>query len=158
MPKRSRRSFEFTACNPDVPGERPRGCLAIDVDIVSRHRQLRLVFERESLAFRGGLMSATELEGIFKIESLAALPKLLKSGMRPFPLDCPAHTDLKLRESYAGLFEWCEDAGGNRQGPSRTWFSTGIYLLDRGQYQDGKKTGEWIECNRFERCIYNRYE
>ena len=93
-----------------------------------------------------------------RLACLAALPKLLKRGMRPFPLDCPANTDLKMRESYAGLFEWCEDAGGARQGPTRAWFSTGIYLLYRGQYADGAKTGDWTECNRFERCAFNRYK
>ena len=158
LPKRSGRYFKLTPCSPDNTGGHPRGCLTIEVDIVSRHRNLRLVFDRDSLAFRGGALSSIELEGIFAVGSLAALPKLLKRGMRPFPLDCPANTDLKLRESYAGLFEWCEDAGGARQGPTRAWLSTGIYLLYRGQYADGPKTGDWTECNRFERCAFNRYK
>ncbi len=102
-------------------------------------------------------MSATKLEGVFEFDSLEALPNLVKRAMRPFPLDCPADAQLKLRESYAGLFEWCEDADGFRQGPARTWFSTGIYLMNRGQYADGDKTGQWIECNRFERCAVNTY-
>jgi hypothetical protein len=156
IPKRSARVVQLTECKPKAGGP-PSTCLSVDFDIVSRHRQLRLVFARDSLAYRDGLMSATELEGIFAVESLAALPKLLKRGMRPFPLECPVNTTLKLRESYAGLFEWCEDTGGVRHGPSRAWFSTGIYLLDRGQYVDGEKTGEWIECNRFERCAFNTY-
>ena len=158
VPKRSRRSFEFTDGDPEAAGDQPRGCLAIEVDIASRHRQLRLVFARDSLAFRGGVMSAAELEGEFAVASLTALPKLLKRGMRPFPLACPANTALKLRESYAGLFEWCEDAGGESQGPTRAWFSTGIYLMYRGQYINDRKTGDWIECNRFERCAFNSYE
>lgn len=157
IPKRSVRRVDLTHCLVAGAGAQARACITLDFDIISRHRQLRLIFQRDSLAYRDGLMSATELEGIFAVESLTALPKLLKRAMRPFPLDCPANTDLKLRESYAGLFEWCEDAAGARQGPARTWFSTGIYLLDRGQHLDGEKTGDWIECNRFERCAFNTY-
>ena len=115
IPRRSGRIFELTGCKSEKAGDRSRTCLTIEVDIVSRHRNLRLEFDRDSLAFRGGVISAAELEGRFAVASLAALPKLLKRGMRPFPLICPANTDLKLRESYAGLFEWCEDASGTRQ-------------------------------------------
>ncbi len=157
VPKRSGRVFQLTDCEPDSAGGTSSTCLSVEFYIVSRHRQLRLEFEVESLAFGGGLMSATELEGVFEFDSLAALPTLVKSAMRPFPLDCPANTELKLRESYAGLFEWCEAAGGIRQGPARAWFSTGIYLMNRGQYADDKKAGDWIECNRFERCAFNTY-
>ncbi len=103
-------------------------------------------------------MAADELEGEFPIDSLASLPRLLRRGMRPFPLTCPANTQAKFRESYAGLFEWCEDASGKEQGPARAWFSTGIYLLHRGQYAGGEKVGDWIECNRFERCAFNSYK
>ena len=158
LPKRSGRFYELTECDPKMDGDLPRGCLSLDVDIVSRHRQLRLEFTRDSLSFRGGLMSATELEGIFKVASLPKLPKLLKRGLRPYPLDCPADTKRKFRDSYAGRHEWCADAEGTEQGPARAWFSTGIYLLHRGQYTDGEKTGDWLECNRFERCAYKRYK
>ena len=157
IPKRSARRIDLTHCLLAGSGNTARGCITIGFDIVSRHRHLRLVFERDSLAYRDGVMWAPELEGLFAVASLTDLAKLLKRAMRPFPLDCPVNTTLKLRESYAGLFEWCEYAGGVRQGPARTWFSTGIYLLDRGQYLDGEKTGEWIECNRFERCAFNTY-
>ena len=157
IPKRSGKVFEITECKRKITGTQPRLCHTIDIDIVSRHRNLHLEFERDSLAFRVGIMSSAELEGTFGVESLASLPKLLKRGMRPFPLTCPADTKLNLRESYAGLFEWCEDANGTRQGPARSWFSTGIYLLDRGQFADGKKVGAWTECDRFERCKFNNY-
>ncbi len=158
LPKRSGRFFEITQCASEKEGNHPRNCLAIEVNIVSRNRQLRLIFERDSQAFRGGFMSASQLEGKFAIKSLAALPKLLKRAMRPFPLACPQNAKRKLRESYAGLFEWCEDSDGIRQGPARAWFSTGIYLLYRGQYADDEKIGDWIECDRFERCAFNTYE
>ena len=157
LPKRSGKIFELTQCTPEHTGDQPRDCLTIDANIISRHRILHLEFERADLAFRGGVMSSAELEGTFAVKALAGLSKLLKRGMRPFPLICPANTKLKLRESYAGLFEWCEDADGTRQGPARTWFSTGIYLLNRGQYADGTKTGAWTECDRFERCKFNNY-
>ena len=84
IPKRSGRLFEVTACDPTTADNPPRACLSVNFDIASRHRQLRLVFARDSLAFRAGLMSATELEGIFTVDSLAALPKLLNAGCGPF--------------------------------------------------------------------------
>ncbi|NKB49992.1 MAG: hypothetical protein GKS02_11610 [Alphaproteobacteria bacterium] len=158
IPKRSGRIFEITQCSGAHAGTAPSTCLTIDVHIVSRHRTLHLEFDSNSLAFRGGAMAAEELEGDFPIEALSALPNLLRRGMRPFPLTCPENTNLKLRESYAGLFEWCEDTEGTQQGPARAWFSTGIYLLHRGQYADGRKVGDWTECDRFERCAFNSYE
>lgn len=157
IPKQSGKIFELTKCQPGPTGDHPRTCLTIDVDIVSRHRILHLEFERDSLAFRGGVLSSAELEGTFAVETPAVLAKLLKRGMRPFPLTCPSNTNLKLHESYAGLFEWCEDSGGAKHGPARAWFSTGIYLLHRGQYTEGAKTGDWTECDRFERCKFNTY-
>jgi hypothetical protein len=158
IPKRSGRIFELRQCALAKVDDGSNTCLAIDVEIISRHRRLHLEVEQDSLAFRGGTLSAAELEGEFTLEFLANLPKLLRRGMRPFPLTCPAGTDLRLRESYAGLFEWCEDGGGARQGPARAWFSTGIYLMHRGQYADGNKSGDWTECDRFERCAFNTYK
>ena len=105
IPKSSGELFEIRQCASVNADNNPTACLAIDVEIISRHRRLHLEFEQDSLAFRGGALSATELEGEFTLESLAKLPDLLRRGMRPFPLICPSNTDLKLREGYAGLFE-----------------------------------------------------
>lgn len=125
--------------------------------MVSRNRNFQLWFERESLAFRGGKVFSPDLEADLELPSLAALPALLKKGLRYLPLACPPETNLKLREEYAGLYEWCEDAAGRKQGPYRSWFSTGRYLMARGRYEDDAKTGEWIECNRFEACAFKTY-
>ena len=70
---------------------------------------------------------------------------------------CPEGTALKLKEEYAGLYEWCEDERGRNQGPYRSWFSTGLYLMQVGTYEGGVKTGTWLECSRFERCEHNDY-
>jgi hypothetical protein len=163
MPSGTGRFFELTAC-PET-GEDPEGsagsrrpvCLALEVEVVSRNRALRLWFERESLAFLGGKVFSPELDSERDVPSLSALPALLKKGFRYLPLKCPPEAELKLREEYAGLFEWCEDAEGRKQGPYRSWFSTGHYLMERGRYEDDGKTGEWIECNRFERCAFKTY-
>lgn len=157
LPEGSGKIFGLAECSSEVERVLPHSCLVLDAVIVSRHRKLHLEFDGRSLAFHGGVMSSEELEGTIAVESLAELSTLLRQAMRPFPLPCPANVVLRLRESYAGLFEWCEDAEGNRQGAARSWFSTGIYLLERGQYADGIKTGGWIECNRFERCSFNTY-
>ena len=76
----------------------------------------------------------------------------MKKPLRPFPLVCPGGTQLHLREEFAGQFEWCEDAQGLKQGPYRSWFSTGIYLMARGQFRDDENVGEWLICTRFESC------
>lgn len=158
VPGRSRRTYRLDTCEGAAAASGEGECIVLDIDIVSRHRQILLEFAPDGFAFRGGLMSATELEGVFQFDSLAALPDLARRAMRPFPLDCPPGTILQLRESYAGLFEWCEDESGSAQGPARAWFSTGIYLMHRGQYTDGAKSGTWLECTRFERCAENRYD
>jgi len=91
------------------------------------------------------------------VDGLAELPRLLTTPMRLRPLACPGGTASKLKVNNAGLREWCEDAEGRRQGPYRSWFSTGLYLMERGQYRNGAKTGEWIECSRFEICEFKDY-
>lgn len=132
-------------------------CLFVEADIISRNRRLRLAFDRQSFAFRGGSVFSTELEGPLVVGSLTKLPASLKRAMRPWPLNCPPGTTLKLREEHAGLFEWCANAEGKRQGPYRSWFHTGLYLMEKGGYEDDVKTGDWVTCNRFEACVYETH-
>ncbi len=132
-------------------------CLVIEADILSRNRHLRLAFDWESLAFRSGAVFSPDLEGPLEIAALSDLPSLLKRAMRPWPLNCPPGTTLKLKEEFAGLFEWCADAEGKRQGPYRSWFHTGLYLMEKGGYEDDAKTGDWVTCNRFEACVYDTH-
>ena len=91
------------------------------------------------------------------ITSLAELPRRLIQGIRAYPLDCPDGTKLQMEAEHAGLREWCEDAAGVKHGPARAWFSTGRYLMYRGAYLEGVRTGPWTECDRFERCVLKRY-
>lgn len=42
-------------------------------------------------------------------------------------------------------------------GPYRSWFNTGLYLMERGDYAGGVKFGRWVECDRFERCVVASY-
>lgn len=102
-------------------------------------------------------MFSEELEGTVRVERLSELDRALKKPLRPYPLVCPKDTVLKLKEEYAGLYEWCEDGDRRKQGPYRSWFSTGIYLMQVGAYENDEKTGAWIECNRFERCEKKDY-
>lgn len=133
-------------------------CLGVEAALVSRARKMALLFDKETLAFRSGLVLAEELDGTVEIHSLADLDTALKAPLSPLPLVCKGGTTLKLRDEYAGRYEWCEDEMGRKQGPYRSWFSTGRYLMRRGQYKDDAEIGEWLECNRFESCQLNRYE
>ena len=138
-------------------GRTPLACLAVEAEIASRDRSLRLLFDGQTLAYLGGAIFSPDLKGVLDVPSLSNLPALLKEAMRIVPLQCGQGTAAKLKREYAGLYEWCEDGHGRRQGPYRSWFSTGIYLMDKGQYEDDGKVGEWIECNRFETCAYKDY-
>ena len=163
FPKGTGFLFEMTDCGPQGKNLEPSEdqlqttCLVVDANIVSRNRNLRLLFDRESLAFRGGTIFSPDLESVLDVAFLSDLPPLLRKAMRVWPLQCPPGTALKVKEEYAGLYEWCEDGEGRKQGPYRSWFSTGIYLMDKGKYKDDAKTGEWTECNRFETCMYKNY-
>ena len=132
-------------------------CLAIEAEIFSRARNMELLFDKETLEFRSGAVFSEELEGVLNITKLSNLEAALKKPLRPFPLICREGTTLKLREQDAGLYEWCENKSGHKQGPYRSWFSTGIYLMEKGQYKDNIKIGVWIECNRFESCQFKSY-
>lgn len=164
LPGGTTRLFAISACGAVVsaPGASPpdplQPCFEVDVKIPSRARTLRLLFDRESIQYRGGDLSSPGADYVISVPSLAALPRLLVKGMRMRPIACPEETVLKLKENFAGLSEWCEDGQGRRQGPYRSWFSTGIYLMNQGQYRNDAKTGEWIECSRFENCEIRKYE
>jgi hypothetical protein len=145
-------SIEFGPC-----GARDPGCMTMKVEIASRARTLVLRFDRDTHAFSGGSIGGPELEQGPPITSLAELPARLSEAHRPYPLDCPEGTALRLREEHAGLFEWCEGAEGVKQGPARAWFSTGRYLMYRGGFVAGERHGPWFECDRFERCRNLRY-
>ena len=152
LPRDAVRGMRFEPCEAG-----PDDCRMLEIDIVSRARTLVLTFDTQTHAFRGGTLGGPELEQLPPITSLAELPGRLSAGIRPYPLDCPADTTLRLEEEYAGLREWCEDAAGVKQGPARAWFSTGRYLMSRGAYVAGEKDGRWIECDRFERCAVWTY-
>ena len=156
LPVNTKLIYEVCDCEEHPDGDTP-GCLSVYADVVSRARQMRLFFDEDGSAYRGGAVSSDKLEGTVRVELLSGLDRALKKGLRPYPLVCPNDTSLELKEEHAGLYEWCEDGQGRKQGPYRVWFSTGIYLMQDGVYEDGAKTGTWIECNRFERCKTRNY-
>lgn len=127
LPSGSGRFVEIVDCAGEgESGNRAGACLSIEVDIHSRNHTMRLLFDAESLAFRGGRIFSPDLEGVLKVSVLSKLPTQLKRGLRLWPLTCPPGSRLKMREEYAGLYEWCEDGQGRKQGPYRSWFSTGL--------------------------------
>jgi hypothetical protein len=152
LPRRSSHMGPFEPCAGQTV------CMMVAISIPSRARTLVLRFDRESHGFLGGSYDGPELESRPGIASLAELPGRLTEAARPYPLHCAAGTNLRLREEYAGLIEWCEDSAGLRQGPARAWFSTGRYLMYRGAFRDDLREGPWFECDRFERCGNRYYE
>jgi len=164
LPKRTMLVYELNDCgeqtgNPEIDRTRDIPiCLGVEAALVSRARKMTLLFDEETLEFRTGLIFSEELDGMVEITSLADLDTALKAPLSPLPLVCEGGTTLKLRDEYAGRYEWCEDEMGRKQGPYRSWFSTGHYLMRRGRYEDDAEIGEWLECNRFESCQLNRYE
>lgn len=133
-------------------------CLIVEAEITSRARILRLEFDAEGLRFRGGRLDAPDAEHPLVLERLSELPDRLTDPIRLEPVQCPNGARAKLRESYAGLHVWCENAAGRKHGPARSWFSTGRYLMSRGRYKNGERIGEWIECSRFEHCRVRHYD
>ncbi len=133
-------------------------CLIIEAEIVSRARTLRLDFDSENLRFRGGELDAPDAKHALEVERLTELPDRLTDPIRLEPVQCPDGAHAKLRETYAGIRVWCENAAGQRHGPARSWFSTGRYLMSRGRYENNERTGEWIECSRFEHCRVRHYD
>lgn len=138
----------------DAEGE----CLIVEAEITSRARILHLEFDTDGLRFLGGKLDAPNAEDPLPLKKLAELPDRLTDPIRLKPVQCPDGARAKLRESYAGIHVWCEDAAGRKHGPARSWFSTGRYLMSRGRYENGERAGEWIECSRFEHCRVRHYE
>ena len=83
----------------EVCGATPGDCLVVDADIVSRARRLVLIFDLETNTFVGGSLGAPDMEPMPPITSLAELPRRLTAPIRPFPLDCPEGTRLRLKRS-----------------------------------------------------------
>lgn len=137
--------------------DRAGTCVRIRVDIVSRARVLRLDYAVDPPRFLGGTVEAPDGATPQAIQSLAALPRRLAAPMRPNPLDCPHNTRNMLRDTSDAVQEWCIDNAGRRQGPARSWYSTGRYLMWRGRYQDDKRAGLWTLCDRSERCRTRPY-
>lgn len=128
------------------------GCVSVHVQAFARDREVVLLFDATDGAFR--FATARSPGGRLRsgLEHPGDLTRLLGEPILLEPIRCPEGSVRRERPSQAGLFEWCEDAAGRRQGPARSWFSTGLYLMERGQWRDGAPAGLWIECDRFERC------
>jgi len=75
-------------------------------------------------------------------------------------IQCPAgHAYRDVRE-YAGREEYCEVVEPGflafKDGPYRSWFSEG-QPMSSGQYLMGRQVGDWMECDRFDRCRQHVY-
>ncbi len=163
LPKEAKLRYGLNDCGEQT-GEpaRDRGrdipeCLAVEVEITSRARTVELLFHDWDLRFRSGAVLSHESDEVIHIPRLSALKYALAKPFQPAPLACPKGTTSKQKVEYAGLYEWCENREGRKHGPYRSWFSTGIYLMKKGQYDLGTKVGVWIECSRFEHCILEHY-
>jgi len=135
---------------------RSEGGVTVEIDVPSRARHLSLAFLDDPPRWRRGTMTSPRAPAA-DVARLRDAPTLLRAPLALRPLACPPGTAVRTRPSDAGLFEWCEGRDG-RDGPARSWFSTGIYLMEAGNHRLGHKTGRWIECDRFERCASRDYD
>lgn len=131
-------------------------CVGVHIDVPSRARMLYLLFDPEGPAFVLGALMSPEAYGDVYFEELGLLSAMLDQALALVPLDCPEGATLVVEPSYAGSFESCR-RGEVPDGPYRSWFNTGLYLMDRGTFAAGAKTGRWTECDRFERCATVEY-
>jgi len=158
VPRSSVVRFERNDCG-EATGDPARdagralpSCVEAHVQAFARDREVRMLFDAEAGSFRFGTPGSLSGRLVGKLERPSDLPRLLGEPLELNPLACPEGSAPRERPSNAGLFEWCEDEAGRRQGPVRSWFSKGLYLMERGHWRDGEKSGPWIECDRFERC------
>lgn len=130
-------------------------CVSVVIDVVSRDRTVALGFvedERGRFAFHRGTVRSPSAATATTIDRLSALPAALGAPLPLVPLVCPEGGSRRETREDAGLDETCVTRDGTKVGPGRRWFSAGMYLMERGEYRAGAKTGIWIECDRFERC------
>lgn len=132
-------------------------CVNIETFVTSRARTLSLACAVDPPRFLGGTVTSHDGARERPIRSLSNLPDHLSLPMRPPPLECPEGTRNMLRESEAGLHEWCRDARGRKDGPARSWYRVGRRLMSRGRYERGERTGLWTGCDRSEHCRTRRY-
>jgi hypothetical protein len=131
-------------------------CVGATIDVPSRARTIALLFDPASPAFVIGALISAEAHGDMYFDELGLLPAMLEQPLALRPLDCGEGAAPVVEMAYAGATERCERAGVP-DGPFRAWFSTGLYLMERGTYANGAKTGPWLECDRFERCTRRDY-
>lgn len=133
-------------------------CVDIHLQVPSRDREGSLQFDAAEGTFRFAALWSSSGEFQREVDPPSELANRLGAPIALAPLGCPEGTTGRERPSYAGLFEWCEDGEGEKHGPARSWFSTAVYLMERGVWRHGVKAGPWIECDRFERCARLDYE
>ena len=139
--------------DPSRDADRPvPACVDIHLHVPAREREGTLQFSVSDGAFRSASLWSPSGALDRDVDAPSALANRLREPIALEPLNCPEHTFRREQPSYAGLFEWCEDSDGRKQGPARSWFSTGVYLMEQGVWRNDVKTGSWIECDRFERC------
>lgn len=131
-------------------------CVAALIDVPSRARRITLLFEPETPAFVLGVLTSPEAHGDMYFEELGLVPAMLGQVLALRPIMCPEGTEPRTETAYAGSTESCA-RGAVADGPFRSWFSTGLYLMEAGAYAGGAKSGRWIECDRFERCVNKDY-
>lgn len=131
-------------------------CVGVSIDAPSRARWLYLLFDPEDKAFIVGAMGSPEAAGDVYFEELGLVPAMLDQRLVLAPLRCPGGAEPVIESAFAGSVETCRK-DGQAHGPYRSWFQTGLYLMERGENADGARTGRWITCDRFESCREARY-
>lgn len=164
FPKGTNFSWEINDCGEPMgdpqtdAGRTFSQCVAVTAEVLSRDRDFVLQFQAEDpLAAPFFIMSSSDIESPIEFAWLGDIEKLLKEPLALAPITCFQDGRIARQAQDAGLSETCQRPDGTLHGSHRSWYGTGLYLMEQGLYLEGQKAGDWVECDRFESCKIEKY-
>lgn len=161
FPKGTKYMWEVNDCgdpDSDGAGRTFSSCVAVTVGVLSRDRDFILQFQADDpLAAPFFIMASSDIESPVEFAWLGDIQKLLLEPLALRPITCFPDGDILSTVTDAGLAETCRSDDGVFHGSHRSWYSTGLYMMEQGMYLQGQKAGDWVECDRLESCIIKKY-
>lgn len=164
FPKGTHFNWEVNDCGEQTgdpekdTGRSFSSCVAVTAEVWSRDRDFVLQFQAEDpLAAPLFIMASSDIESPIEFAWLGDIQKLLLEPLALQPITCFSDDPFLSKKIDAGLSETCQRLDGLLHGTHRSWYGTGLYLREQGLYLEGKKAGDWIECDRFENCEIKKY-
>lgn len=164
MPAGTQFSWEVNDCGEATgdaqldEGRNFSPCVAVTAEVWSRDRDFILQFKAEDpLAAPFFIMASPDIASTVEFAWLGDIPAMLLDPLALRPVTCFAGDDILSVEKDAGLSETCRKDDGTLHGSHRSWFSKGLYLMEQGVFLEGQRAGDWIVCDRLEKCKIERY-